>query len=320
MTRLLRRSLAWLLVIGAATGAVAIGAIYLVPEKVLDAELARKHWLAGVTEQRIDVGAQAWRYLERGPADGDVVVLLHGLQGDSSNWLDVLRDLPESRRYLIPDLPGFGGSPTPADRDFRIASQATRVQAWLGALGIKRFDLAGHSMGGHIAGRLAALDPQRVRSIAFIDSAGVPFDSNAFSLALERGENPYKVRTHAEFDGFLDQVFKHRPFLPGPVRDAFAERIIPHAEDWDAAMSAISAPDQRHALVGVLPTLDMPSLVLWCRDDQVLDVSSVKSFEANLPNERVVLLDGCGHMPVLERPQQTAEALAALWRSVYAAN
>jgi pimeloyl-ACP methyl ester carboxylesterase len=64
----------------------------------------------------------------------------------------------------------------------------------------------------------------------------------------------------------------------------------------------------------------MPSLVLWCRDDQVLDVSSVKVFEAGLPNERVVILDDCGHMPVMERPRDTADALATLWRSVYAAN
>lgn len=297
-----------------------LAAIFLAPDQVLDAELARKHWLAGVTEKHIEVDGQHWRYLERGPADGDVVVLLHGLQADSSTWLDVLRHAPDTRRYLIPDLPGFGGSPTPPDRDFRAATQAERVKQWLDALHVERIDLAGHSMGGYIAGRYAAAYPQRVRTLAFVDAAGVPFDANDFSRTLERGENPYKVTSREQFDAFLDKVFKHRPFLPGPVRDAYADRVIPRADDWNTAMSALKAPDQRHGLVEVLPTLDMPSLVLWCRDDQVLDVSSVKVFEAGLPKERVVILDDCGHMPVMERPRDTADALAALWRSVYAAN
>jgi pimeloyl-ACP methyl ester carboxylesterase len=317
---MLRRSLAWLLMIGAAFAVAGVAAVYLLPDKVLDAELARKHWLAGVRERHIEIDGQHWRYLERGPADGDVVVLLHGLQGDSSNWLDVLPHLPETRRYLIPDLPGFGGSPTPVDRDFRAATQAERVGQWLDALKIGRIDLAGHSMGGYIAGRFAAAHPERVRTLAFVDAAGVPFDANDFMRSLERGENPYKVTSREQFDAFLDQVFKHRPFLPSPVRDAYADRILPRADDWNTAMSALKAPDQRHGLVEVLPTLDMPSLVLWCRDDQVLDVSSVKVFEAGLPNERVVILDDCGHMPVMERPRDTADALATLWRSVYAAN
>ncbi|HWT17195.1 MAG TPA: alpha/beta fold hydrolase [Patescibacteria group bacterium] len=320
MTRPLRRSFAWLLMIGAGIAVVGVAAVYLAPDKVLDAELARKHWQAGVTEKHIEVDGQHWRYLERGPTDGDVVVLLHGLQADSSTWLDVLRHAPDQRRYLIPDLPGFGGSPTPADRDFRAASQAERVHAWLRALDVERIDLAGHSMGGFIAGRFAAAYPSEVRSIGFVDAAGVPFDSNDFLRTLERGENPYKVTTRAQFDRFLDKVFKHRPFLPGPVRDVYADRVIPRADDWNVAMEALKAPDQRYGLVDLLPTLDMPSLVLWCREDQVLDVSSVKVFEAGLPNERVVLLDDCGHMPVMERPRDTADALAALWRSVYAAN
>lgn len=308
------------LALAAALLLLPIAAIYIAPGKVLDAELSRKHWFAGMVEKSIDVDGQHWRYLERGPADGDVVVLLHGLQADSSNWLDVLMHAPETRRYLVPDLPGFGGSPTPADRDFRAAAQAERVNQWLDALNIGRIDLVGHSMGGYIAGRYAAAHPARIRTLAFVDAAGVPFDANDFIRTLERGENPYKVTTREQFDAFLDQVFKHRPFLPGPVRDAYADRIIPRAEDWNAAMTALKAPDQRYGLVDVLPALDMPSLVLWCRDDQVLDVSSVNTFEAGLPNERVVILDDCGHMPLMERPRDTAAALATLWRSVYAAN
>jgi abhydrolase domain-containing protein 6 len=308
------------LALAAALLLLSIAAIYIAPGKLLDAELSRKHWLAGMVEKSMDVDGQHWRYLERGPADGDVVVLLHGLQADASNWLDVLMHAPETRRYLVPDLPGFGGSPTPADRDFRAAAQAKRVNQWLDALNIGRIDLVGHSMGGYIAGRYAAAHPARIRTLAFVDAAGVPFDTNDFIRTLERGENPYKVTTREHFDAFLDQVFKHRPFLPGPVRDAYADRIIPRADDWNAAMTALKAPDQRYGLVDVLPALDMPSLVLWCRDDQVLDVSSVKTFAAGLPNERVVILDDCGHMPLMERPRDTATALAALWRSVYAAN
>jgi pimeloyl-ACP methyl ester carboxylesterase len=297
-----------------------LAAPYLAPARLLDAEIARRQWAAGLEARSIEVDGQRWRYLERGPANGDVVVLLHGLQADATNWFDALKHLPDTRRYLVPELPGFGGSPTPVDRDFRAATQAERLQALLTALNVERIDLVGHSMGGFIAGRYAAAHPERVRSIAFIDSAGVPFAANDFLRALERGENPYRVTTREEFDAFLDKVFKHRPFLPAPLRDVYADRVIPRAADWNTAMNALKAPDQRFGLVEVLPTLTMPSLVLWCREDRVLDVSSVEAFSAGLPNETVQLLDDCGHMPLMERPRETAAALAALWRSVYAAN
>ncbi|HQW81663.1 MAG TPA: alpha/beta fold hydrolase [Pseudomonadota bacterium] len=320
MKRGLRRSLLVLMTIGA-TAAIALGvALFVAPGKVLDVELARREWMAGVSVKNIDVDGQHWRYFERGSPDADVVVLLHGLQGDATNWLDVLSNVPDTRRYIVPDLPGFGDSPTPADRDFRVATQAERLHALLTALNITQFDLVGHSMGGYIAGRYASVHPQQVRTLAFIDAAGVPFEANAFLLALERGENPYKVTTRDEFDAFLGKVFKHRPFLPRPVQDVYADRVIARADDWTIAMNALKAPDQRFGLVDVLPILDMPSLVLWCRDDQVLDVSSIKTFAAGLPNERVLILDDCGHMPIMERPRDTADALAALWRSMYAAN
>ncbi len=320
MNRLLRRSLGRL---GIALGLVAVPvgiALYAAPGKVLDAELARRQWMAGVEAHSIDVDGQRWRYLERGDASGDVVVLLHGLQADSSTWLDVLGHAPKARRYIVPDLPGFGGSPMPADADFRASTQAARLHAFLTALNIRRIDLVGHSMGGYVAGRYAASHAADVRSLALIDAAGVPFAPNDFSRAVERGENPYRVTTRAEFDVFLGKVFKHRPFLPKPVLDAYADRVIARADDWNLAMNALKAPDQRHGLVTDLPRLTMPSLVLWCRDDQVLDVSSVEAFAAGLPNETSVILDDCGHMPIMERPRDSAEALATLWRSVYAAN
>jgi len=309
-----------LLILLAALSTAAIAAVFLAPGHVLDAELARKHWMAGVEERFIDVDGQRWRYLERGPADADVVVLLHGLQADSSTWLDVLRHAPDTRRYLIPDLPGFGGSPNPPGPDFRAGAQAERLHAWLDALHIGRVDLVGHSMGGDIAGRYTAAHPQRMRTLAFLDSAGVPFAPNDFMRAIQGGGNPYQLKTRADFDAFLDIVFKHRPFLPKPVLDAYADRALPRGADWNEAMRQLRQPEEVFVLAGLLPQLTMPSLVLWCREDRVLDVSSVDAFTAALPNEQVVLLDDCGHMPLMERPRETATAFAALWRSVYAAD
>ena len=317
---MLRRTIRWLLMIGALLTATLLAAVLIVPGKVLDAELARRHWMAGVEERFIDVDGQRWRYLERGPADADVVVLLHGLQADSSTWLDVLRHAPATRRYLVPDLPGFGGSPNPPGPDFRAGAQAERLHAWLDALHVGRVDLVGHSMGGDIAGRYAAAHPLQLRSIAFVDSAGVPFAPNDFVRAIQSGRNPYLITTHAQFDDFLDTVFKHRPFLPAPVLRAYADRVLPRGADWNEAMRQLRQPEEVFVLAGLLPQLTMPSLVLWCREDRVLDVSSVEAFRAGLPNEQVVLLDDCGHMPLMERPRETATALAALWRSVYAAN
>lgn len=123
-----------------------------------------------VEERRIEVDGLSTRYLEAG--EGPPLVLLHALGESALNWRWVLPDLSRTHRVYAPDFPGFGGSGKPA-ADYSPDFFARFVAAFLDALGVGRAALAGNSLGGLVALRLALSDPQRVGSLALIDSAGL---------------------------------------------------------------------------------------------------------------------------------------------------
>lgn len=277
------------------------------PQWLLATEYARLRWLAGAQQHTLQAAGHRWAYVEAG--QGPTVVLVHGFTGAKEHWLPLMRRLATDYRVIAPDLPGWNDSERQRDADYGVHSQAERLSAFLAALGPDPVSLVGHSMGGHIAGLLAASHPAQVRRLVLMSSAGVPFKPNAFSAAVEAGENPMRVRNRAELHRQLTLVFSTPPLLPWPVDLALARQRAANADFESAVLREISAPDQRYALAARLSAISMPVLLLWCRQDQVIDVNAIDAFAAGLPDSGSVILDGCGHMPMMERPAEVAAAL-----------
>lgn len=285
-------------------------AVYcLRPAWLLEADFARQRWQAGVQRSELDVGIQHWVYVEGG--QGDPVLLVHGLAGSKENWYPTAAKLSDRYHLLIPDLPGFGESQDSPDGRYQVDVQVERLHDFVAAKGWTRFHLAGHSMGGHIAGLYAARYPEQVRSLSLVNAAGVPFPRNAFQAELEAGGNPFAATDLASLDRFLGMAFAKPPFAPARVRAAYAERIAERAPLWRGVLRQLIAEDQRYRLQAELPNIKAPTLVLWCDQDQLLDVASTNAFRAGLPGVNVQILTGCGHMTPMEAPTETAAALAA---------
>ncbi|MBK8284201.1 MAG: alpha/beta hydrolase [Ahniella sp.] len=286
-----------------------LGAVYwLRPGLFLDADFARQRWMAGLHLEHIEFDGQLWVYAEGGK--GEPVVLVHGLAGSKENWYPTARYLDGYHLY-VPDLSGFGESENSPDGDYRVSTQVARLHAYVEALGLERFHLAGHSMGGHIAGVYAAEHPERVRSLSLVNSAGVPFPRNPFQAEVEGGGNPFVTPNLARFDRFIALAFKHPPFAPPRVRAAYAARTAPRAELWGQVLKQLIAEDQVYFLQTRLPELPARTLVLWCEDDQMLDVRSVDAFRAGLREPRIEVLPDCGHMTPMEAPKEAAALLRA---------
>lgn len=305
-----RRALS--LIGGALLGAmIGLGIVYAAwPGWFLDAEFTRQRMLARLTEHRVQFDDQSWVYVERA-GTGRTIVFVHGLAGSKENWYPTIRYLPPGDRILIPDLAGFGDSADSPDGDYRIATQVARLNAFVDALDIREFHLAGHSMGGHIAGLYAATHPDRVQSLSLLNAAGVPFPRNALQAELESGGNPFAVTDLAGFDRFAAMAFATPPYAPPRVRAAYAARIAPRAPLWRQALDQLVAEDQRYLLQQHLGDIKAPTLVLWCDRDQLLDVRSIDAFRAGLPGATIEVLNGCGHMTPMEAPEQTAALLSA---------
>ena len=292
----------------------AFGLANTAPERVLQAEFARQRWLAGADVRVVEVAGHRWSVLEAGAVDKPLLVLVHGFVGSKENWLPLMRELQRDYRLVAPDLPGWGDSERLDGTDYGPVAQTERLAEFLRTLPGRPALLVGHSMGGQLVGLLAARHPGLVDRIALMSSAGVTFEENAFANAVLAGGNPYEVTSKAELKRFLGTVFADPPFVPWPVDEALVRRRRADVEFEQRVLDAIGRGPEALLLEGELGLIAAPALLLWCRDDRVIDVSAAETFRKGLRDSRTVLLSGCGHMPLMAQPKQVAEAFTAFLR------
>jgi len=279
------------------------------PQWLLSAEYARLRWLAGAEVKSLTAAEHRWQYLEAG--SGPTVLLVHGFTGSKEHWLPLMAQLSGQFHVIAPDLPGWNASERVPGAEYGVSAQAARLHAFIAAVGDGPVIVVGHSMGGHISGLLAADHPEQVQRLVLMAAAGVPFADNPFSRAVAAGENPFAVHDRSALHRQMALVFSTPPFLPWPVDLALARQRAANADFERAVLATISAPAQRYALAARLADIPMPVLLLWCRQDRVIDVSAMRAFRAGLADSRSVVLEGCGHMPLMERPEAVAKAIAA---------
>jgi pimeloyl-ACP methyl ester carboxylesterase len=176
-----------------------------------------------------------------------------------------------------------------------------------------RFALAGHSMGGYIAFEIMRQAPQRVAKLALINTQARPDNSEATA----RRQGQMARAGNGEFHTVLDEMF---PGLVHPSRqgDAVVRQLVRDMGD-DVGPEAfirqqkavISRPDSRPTLAWI----KCPTLVLTGDQDNTIPNALSMEMSGGIPGAKLVLLPNCGHLPPVEQPQATAEALTEWLRS-----
>lgn len=298
MTRGRRLALAALLV----AGALVMGA-YLRPVAVLRGAGELWLWLSGVHSRYAQAGPFELRYLEAG--SGPPLVLVHGLASNAlQDWGRLVA--PLARRYHVyaPDLPGFGRSERPANADYSIPMQVEALRAFLEAVGVSRARVAGISMGGWIVARLAGEHPELVERLVVVAPAGMrPEDSAPIPAEALLPRDEAGVRR-------LIATIRHKPpaapsFL---VRDILAERL---REEWIVRRALESMRPGKDWLNGTLARAEMPVLIVWGKQDALLPVAYAASLQAEFKHATLTVLDGCGHVPMADCPQQFDAVMTA---------
>lgn len=295
-----------------ALAVVALAVYFIAPRWVLQGAIAWKTWRDGLHTHTVQVGDTRWVYVAGGKKDGPPLVLLHGYGGTYADWLLTARYLTTNFHVIIPDLPGWGASNRVPGADYGYASQMKRLHGFVDALHLGEIALAGHSMGGAIAGLYAAKYSKNVAALILIDSAGVPFKENAFVRELKAGKSPFDIDNRTEFEHLESLLFAKPPPLPPRIEDVFVERSKHNRAFDDNVMREITAPDARDALQADLPDITAPTLAIWCTKDQIIDVSALDAIRKGLthaPNIGVTELTGCGHMSIMEKPREVAQSI-----------
>ncbi|PAP78284.1 alpha/beta fold hydrolase [Rubrivirga marina] len=273
-------------------------------ESLVERGIADRRAEAGLETREVVVSERPVAYLER-PGAEPALVLVHGFGASKDAWLAFARAYPEGRRLLAPDLAGHGGSV----RDSSVAYDADRladeVGAWLDAVAPGDVHVAGNSLGGAVAARLALAGPDRVRRLVLIDAAGVRGpEPTALDSALARGEVPLIPTTRAEYDRFLALAFEGDPGIPGPARDVLAADVARRAPFLRDLFRQIAT--ESDAIRPRLGEIEQPTLVIWGAEDRILSPSAVPLWEDGLPDATTAVLPGVGHAPMQERPAETA--------------
>ena len=241
-----------------------------------------------VEERRVEVQGLPTRYLAAG--EGPPLVLLHALGESALDWRWVLPALTRTYSVYAPDLPGFGDSAKPLV-DYSPTFFARFISGYLDALGLERAAVAGNSLGGLVALRLALSEPERVSALGLIDSA-----RRAYSYLRPAGADPARVR---RADDSLEQNAARRnpTGLDADTSSLRAPRLCPSRVDkravptgattglsrGGAGRAARSGRPQRTARGAIGPAL-------WSGDAYARGLGSLRSGIPRIPGTR-------GHRP-----------------------
>ncbi len=247
-----------------------------------------------------------------GGMPGDDVVLLHGFGSFKENWIPLLPFLRGRHRIVALDLPGWGQSHFDHRQSYGLDIQIDRVANWIEQHFTNPVHLVGSSMGGGLAGLLAARYPEQVRSLTLMNAMGMPgANESPYIRDLARGENGLLPFRSADVVRMMRQVVARRSIatalVPVMHRELLSRRHV-NAHLFHQLLTA--PPDFSLANFG---DIRRPTLVLWGRQDRVLDVSSAGTFASRIPRSQVQILNGIGHLPMVEAPLATARILHRFW-------
>jgi pimeloyl-ACP methyl ester carboxylesterase len=254
------------------------------------------------TRRALDLPGGRIAWLESG--EGPPLLLVHGIGGDAAAWTHQLGSLSAGRRVLAWDAPGYGGSAPPGE-----AGHAARLLEWLDALGIKRLDAVGHSLGAIFLAQLARARPGLLRRVVLLH----PMAGMGALPAMERESlRAARIAELAELgpEGFA--ALRGAAILGRAASDSARARAvavmagIPPAA-YLAAWEALVAAD----IFPLLPALSGPVLVVSGEDDKGSPPELGRRITAALPRGGFFLMPGVGHYAPIEAPAALDELLLA---------
>ncbi|BDG04332.1 alpha/beta fold hydrolase [Anaeromyxobacter oryzae] len=262
-------------------------------------------------ERALSIPRLPW---QRGPAAAPALrrppptlILLHGLGASASSFHAVIPPLREGYRVVVPDLPGYGWSQPPSGKSFlRFGELLDAAEAFVERIAPGGAYLAGNSMGGWIAAKLAARRPDLARGIALLNPGGPALNAEDWTdfgriLAGEEADAAQQLVT---------RVFHHPPFgarfVKGDIRRMMR---APSVLQLVATLEAEDFLSEEE-----LARVECPSVLIWGENDRFIPEGCRSFFLEKLPRVRYHPVPDCGHCPQLECPRRTAEILLELPR------
>jgi pimeloyl-ACP methyl ester carboxylesterase len=240
---------------------------------------------------------------DTGPRTAPAIIMIHGLGSSLHTWEDWAKLLESQYRVVRFDMPGAGLSEPDPTGDYSDARVRFLLAALMDKLGVAKATLIGNSIGGRIAWGFAARNPDRVTKLVLVSPDG--FASPGFAY----GQAP-KVPAIA---GAMKYVLP-KSFLKMNLVPAYGDPARLTPATLDRYYDLVRAPGVRGALIDrmgqtvledpepLLRRIQAPVLLVWGEKDGMIPVANAADYQKDLPDCRLALLPGLGHVPQEEAP------------------
>lgn len=260
----------------------------------------------------VDVGGVATRCLMAGDPGAPALVLVHGLSLTSEIWVRNIDELARGYRVIAVDLLGHGFTRPIDGKPVGVDAKISHLGDLLATLGIDRVTLCGSSYGALIAINLFLRDRARVDRL-IVNGSGSAFN------------------TEAQLTAFTDRIYaNYRPKLAESSPEMWRERLTGTVLDpkclpcelltilplcyaqpwavacWEEAVSTMRQPERFRPfrILDRLEKIDVPTLVVWGRDDKGGIYESAVAAVERMPNAELFVFEQCAHMPMMEHPEK----------------
>ncbi|MGF6851354.1 alpha/beta fold hydrolase [Paraburkholderia sp. CI3] len=239
---------------------------------------------------------------QRGSAEL-ALVFLHYYGGSSRTWDGVASELSDRYRIVATDHRGWGESAAPAD-GYRIADLAADVEGVIETLGLQRYVLVGHSMGGKVAQLIASRRPRGLEGLVLV----APSPPSPMLLSDEQRATltgAYQSRESVEF--VIDHVLTAKT-LDAACREQVIEDSLKAAPQAKAAWPKVA---MREDITAAVASIDAPTIVISGELDQVDRAATLQAeLLPRIPHAAMHILPGTGHLSPLEAPADVARLIA----------
>lgn len=267
------------------------------------------------------------RYHERGPADGEPIVFLHGLLVGASLWRKVTPLLAGEYRCIAPELPlGAHTIPAGESADLTPPGLARLVAEFLAALDLRGVTLVGSDTGGAIAQLVATRHPERVGRLVllpcdcfdrFFPPLFKPLQVAAKAPPLLLAAvQPLRSRAARRLPVAYGWLTK-RPVAPREVEDAWIAPFFSDAAIRRDTIAVLRGVDARYTLEAAeaLRGFDRPTLIAWATEDRVFPLSYAQRLAAQIPGARLERIDDAYTFVSEDQPERTADLIADFVRT-----
>jgi pimeloyl-ACP methyl ester carboxylesterase len=256
------------------------------------------------------------------PDDTPTILLLHGTASSLHTWEGWVKAMSPSWRVVRLDLPGFGLTGPYPSGDYSPAATVDFLERFADAAGLKRFVIAGSSLGGQAAWRYALRRPDRISGLILIDATGYPQSlSTSTAVALQLASMPVisELMRWAPIEGTVGRSLK----------DVYVDDTLVTPELIARYSDLMRRPGNRVSLGDrarntppstgweQLPQLKVPTLIMWGGQDTWVPLSMGERFKQDIAGSELIVYPNLGHLPMEEDPVTTArDALDFLRRRV----